>query len=140
MNTNLEKIKNTLVGREIKPTYQRLRIFDYLMKNKTHPTAEMIYKDLVGEIPTISKTTVYNTLDILMKKGLVISVLISGTEVRFDANTSWHHHFFCQRCNKIIDIDTECKYTKKGKVKGHKITQVQGCFKGICKSCLERER
>jgi Fur family peroxide stress response transcriptional regulator len=54
MITNLESIETILKGTEIKPTYQRFRILKYLKGNKIHPSADMIYKTLVGEIPSAS--------------------------------------------------------------------------------------
>jgi Fur family peroxide stress response transcriptional regulator len=54
MITNLESIETILEGTEIKPTYQRFRILKYLKENKIHPSADMIYKALVGEIPSAS--------------------------------------------------------------------------------------
>jgi len=48
----------------------------------THPTAEMIYQKIVKDVPTMSKTTVYNTLKLLLEKGLVLGITITGTETR----------------------------------------------------------
>lgn len=138
MNPNLEAIKTVLKTAGINPTYQRLRILKYLKENKTHPSADVIYKSLVGEIATISKTTVYNTLDILLKKGLAIAVIVSGTETRFDANTIWHYHFLCEECGRIIDLDIKCEYLEKKEVEGHRIKQRHGYLKGICRDCLKK--
>lgn len=138
MITNLEKLKTILRTAGVKPTYQRLRILKYLKENKTHPGVDMIYKALVGEIPTISKTTVYNTLDILRKKGLVIPLTISGTHTRFDGNTSWHSHFLCEQCGRIIDLDIKCEYLEKKEVEGHQIKQIRGYLKGVCRDCLKK--
>jgi len=139
MITNLKQLKTTLENKGIKPTYQRLKILKYIEANKTHPTVDMIYENIVKEIPTISKTTVYNTLDTFLQKGLVTSVIITGTEVRFDRTTVPHHHFLCEKCGKIVDLNIECQYFKKGYVSGHKIKELHGYFKGICKNCLKKK-
>lgn len=138
MNTNLDKLKNILKQKNIKPTYHRLKTLEYIVENiGTHPTAEMIYDALKDEIPTISMTTVYNTMNSFLDKGLVTSVIITGTEVRYDYNTSPHHHFQCRKCGKIFNIDVKCSYAtgKKKVVNGHKIEKVHGYFKGICRNC-----
>lgn len=138
MITNMNKFKKILKQKNIKPTYHRLKTLEYIVKNMgTHPTAEMIYDALKGEIPTISMTTVYNTMNSFLDKGLVTSVIITGTEVRYDYNTSPHHHFQCRKCGKIFNIDVKCSYAtgKKKLVNGHKIEKVHGYFKGICKNC-----
>jgi len=46
----------------------------------------------------------------------------------------------CGKCGRIIDLDIECNYFKKGNIKGHRIIELHGYFKGICKNCLEKEK
>lgn len=138
MITNLNKLKKQLESKSIKPTYQRLRILEYMNENiKNHPTVEMVYEELLKNIPTISLTTVYNTLNALLEKGLVSAVTITGTEIRYDFNTSSHHHFLCKECGRIMDIDVKCPFANgKGKyVCGHRVDEVHGYFKGICQDC-----
>jgi len=139
MNTSFEQIKNHLKEKSIRPTYQRIIILKYLKESKGHPTIDMIHKDLVSKIPTISKTTIYNALNTFVERGLVAPVAIPDVERRFDGDTSWHHHFLCTRCGRIIDLDVKCEYLKKGEVEGHKINQVYGYFKGICNECRKKE-
>ena len=135
----MKKIKYLLNEKAIKPTYQRLKVLDYMAKNiGNHPTAEMIYAELIKEIPTISMTTVYNTLSAFLEKDLINGVTITGTEVRYDLNVESHHHFLCKKCNKIIDVDVPCQFAEKqGKlIDGHRIEEIHGYFKGTCKNCL----
>ena len=49
-----------------------------------------------------------------------------------------HHHFLCKKCKCIIDIDLECPNLKKILKEGHKVEEVHGYFKGLCKNCLEK--
>ncbi len=136
----MEKIKHLLNEKRIKPTYQRLKVLDYMSQNiRSHPTAEMIYAELLKELPTISMTTVYNTLSTFLEKGLINGVTITGTEVRYDLNVKSHHHFLCKKCNRIIDVDVACQFAEKqGKaVDGHRIEEIHGYFKGICRDCLQ---
>ena len=139
MITKMESIKKKLQANKIKPTYIRLKILNYLEKNKIHPTAEGIYKALEKEIPTISRTSVYNTLNVFYEKGIVTPLFITGLEARFDINISPHHHFLCEKCGRIIDLDIECDYFKKGNVKGHRIIELHGYFKGTCRECLKKK-
>lgn len=136
----MEKIKFLLEEKGIKPTYQRLKVLEYMSKNiMSHPTAEMIYTELIKEIPTISMTTVYNALSAFLEKGLINGVTITGTEVRYDLNVKSHHHFLCKKCNKIIDIDVPCQFAEKQDkiIDGHRIEEIHGYFKGTCKDCLQ---
>ena len=135
----MEELKQILKENGIKPTYQRLKILDFMSQNaKNHPTVELIYAELAKEIPTMSLTTVYNTLSTFMEKKLVCGVTITGTEVRYDINTESHHHFLCKKCSQIKDVDVPCSLSgQKGNlIDGHKIEEIHGYFKGTCRDCL----
>jgi len=140
MITKLDSFKNRMKAKKIKPTFIRLKILDYLEKNKSHPTAEAIYKTLEKEIPTISRTSVYNTMNVFYEKRLITPLFITGLEARFDSNLSPHHHFLCEKYGQIIDLDIECNYFKKWKVKGHRIAELHGYFKGTCRECLKKKK
>ena len=138
MIPKIKKLKSMLGEKGIKPTYQRLKILEYMSNNmNNHPSVEMIYEELLEDNPTLSLTTVYNTLNNFLEKRLVYGVTITGTEIRYDFNTSFHHHFLCKKCGQIIDIDIKCPYGegRKKDACGHRIEEVHGYFKGICKDC-----
>jgi Fur family peroxide stress response transcriptional regulator len=137
MNTNKETTKKSLEDKNIKPTFPRLKIFEYLLANMSHPTVEEIYRHLVKEIPTISKTTIYNTLQNFVNSGLVVQ-LLSGSQARFDAIVKPHHHFVCSDCGRVIDIDIVCPNTCRKEVEGHQIKEIQGYFFGACSRCRVR--
>jgi len=135
----MERLKNTLVDRNIKPTYQRLAILRYIYDNRIHPTVDMIYDDLLRKIPTISKTTIYNTLEMYIKKGLVAPIVITGTETRYDTSEGSHHHFVCERCNRIIDVEMKCSLGGRRSVNGHLIKEIHCYLEGVCRDCLSAE-
>ena len=58
-----------LQNHNIKPSVQRIAIMNYLIEHRTHPTVDEIYTALSPSIPTLSKTTVYNTLKLLSEQG-----------------------------------------------------------------------
>lgn len=137
MDNNL---KDMLIKNGISPSYHRLKIYEYLWGNKTHPTADDIYNAIIKQIPTLSKTTIYNTLKTFGEKGLVSNITIEDNEVRYDAEISFHGHFKCTVCGILYDIDPEHivieKKTGPGKkIEGHLITEKQVYYKGICKKC-----
>jgi Fe2+ or Zn2+ uptake regulation protein len=141
MITNMERLKAVLKTKDLKPTYQRIKILEYLDKHgNSHPTVEMIYEALSRKIPTMSMTTIYNTLNAFIKKELVSTVMITGTEVRYDFVTTPHHHFLCKKCGKIIDIDIKCPVADKKKIYGHRIDEFHRYIKGVCKDCLKSEK
>jgi Fe2+ or Zn2+ uptake regulation protein len=139
MITNRKKPKDILLSKGLKPTFQRLKILEYLQGHSNHPTVEMIYEGLVQEIPTISKTTIYNTLNSLLEKGVIRAITITGTEARYGYESFPHHHFLCKRCGKVIDINIQCPYMERKQIDGHQLEELHGYFKGICKECLKKK-
>lgn len=135
----LDKYVTILKNKQIKITPQRLIVLKYLDKHCTHPTADKIYSDLKKNNPSLSKTTVYNALETLSDHGIIQSLTISGSELRYDIDHGMHHHFYCKRCGNIVDIDIKCPNIEKMRQFGHEIEEVHGYIKGICKNCLKRE-
>lgn len=138
MQMNKKDTKEILLEHGVKPTYQRLAIYDFLDQNRIHPTVDQIYSHLHEKIPTISKTTIYNTLGMFLEKKLILELTISGTEMHYDINVTPHHHFFCINCGKVFDLEIMCPHgnDQKTVIEGHQIHEVHGYFKGICKDCL----
>ena len=93
-----------LTNHGVKPSVQRLAVMDYLVENHTHPTADEIYSALHKQMPTLSKTTVYNTLKLLTEQGAAIQLTIDERNVCFDADVSPHAHFLCTCCGKVYDM------------------------------------
>lgn len=124
----------------IKITPQRLEILRYLDEHHTHPTADNIYSSLKTKSPSLSKTTVYNSLETLKKHKIIQSITISGSESRYDIYKGLHHHFLCESCGTIIDIEIACPNINKIVRGGHHVDEVHGYFKGICKTCIKKGR
>lgn len=140
MEAGPERYACMLRERGIKATTQRIMILGYLDGNEEHPTVERIHSDLRHDAPTLSKTTVYNTLQLLHGAGLVDVLTISGTEGRYELAHGMHHHLLCKACGTVYDIDVSCPYLG-GMLDGeHKIDEVHGYFKGTCRHCLEAAR
>jgi Fe2+ or Zn2+ uptake regulation protein len=135
-----KKYIKLLEENSIKTTLQRLEILRYLDDHRTHPTADQIYSDLKKKNPSLSKTTVYNSLRIFKKHGIIQTLTISSSEIRYDFRCTIHHHFFCKKCGKIIDIDNSCPHIEKIRKEGYQIDEAHGYFKGICKECIQKEK
>lgn len=130
------RAQDYLVKYGIKPSMQRIAVMEYLMKYRTHPTAEEIYGMLCEYIPTLSKTTVYNTLKLFAEQGVLIALGIDDKNIRYEIDLSRHAHFICVGCGKIYDIPVE--HLDKVIVKGGeelKITETHLYYKGFCKEC-----
>ena len=136
----LEKYAKLLKENQIKVTPQRLIILKYLEQHPIHPTADKIYSDLKSNNPSLSKTTVYNSLETLENHGIIQTITISGSELRYDLKQDMHHHFFCKKCGKIFDMGISCPNIEKMSKFGHKVEEVHGYVKGICKDCLKKSK
>jgi len=135
----MKSIIEVLKEYEIAPSMQRIKILEYLKNYKTHPTADMIYQALEDEIPTLSKTTVYNTLKTFTEKGILVALSLFENEVRYEYNTDPHIHFKCMKCNKIYDIDKTFDRYIENMIEGHKVAEHHVYLKGVCKKCLKEE-
>jgi Fe2+ or Zn2+ uptake regulation protein len=131
----LNKYVKILKDNDIKITPQRLEIMKYLDENRVHPDVDQIYSDLKNENPSLSKTTIYNTLEMLRKNNIVQVLTISESELRYDFSKTLHHHFLCKECGRIIDIDIECPNLNKMLNGKYMVDEVHGYFKGICNTC-----
>jgi Fur family peroxide stress response transcriptional regulator len=135
-----EKYVKILKEHTLKVTSPRLEILRYLDKHHTHPNVEEIYSSLKKKHPSLSRTTVYNSLEILKKKRIIQSLTISGSELRYDIHEGLHHHFICTHCGTIFDIAITCPNMDRTLYGGHRVEEVQGYFKGICKKCHTKEK
>jgi len=132
----MKDIAGYLKENGIKPSLQRMRIFEYLITKKNHPTVEMIYKELVKEIPTLSKTTVYNTLNVFVEKKIVLIIVIEENETRYDAYMKVHGHFKCEDCGTIYDVEVKNETFKIKSLEKFQIDEQHLYYKGVCSKCL----
>jgi len=118
-------------------TAQKSFVFGYLKSVKTHPSAEVVCKEVRKKLPSISQGTVYRVLNNFKDKG-EIQAIEAKDVTHFDADISDHAHFICERCGNVFDVISECsecgllknKKTKVGLIKKYTIN-----FYGICKNC-----
>ncbi len=132
-----------LNGHDIKPSAQRIAIMGYLMAHKTHPSVEEIYNALIGHLPTLSKTTVNNTLRLFREQGAASMLTIDERQVCFDGDTTPHGHFLCRKCNGIFDIMTEneeYELAQRRLPEGFKCEQTDIYFRGICSECSNKNK
>ncbi len=130
-----------LLQHEVKPSVQRLAVMDYLRKHHTHPTADEIYVHLVGNIPTLSKTTVYNTLRLLVEHKAAQMLTIDERNVCFDDIVEPHAHFLCTTCGKIYDLPSDIvPMARPGLLPGgHEAKEAYLYYRGTCAACLKKK-
>lgn len=141
MMMDIAPIKEALANCGISPSRPRVAILMYLRTHYKHPTADEIFHDLKGSVPTLSLTTVYNTLKLFSEKGLCLSLTINDKQVCYDGQTHPHGHLLCGKCGKIHDIvqDKVSLHPAGDFICGHRITEVHYYYKGVCSECLAKE-
>lgn len=129
-----------LMERGIRPSMQRLAIMDYLINHPIHPTIHDVYQALSNKVPTLSRTTVYNTLRMLSENQAAQMITIDEHRVCYDGNVESHVHFYCKKCGKIIDLFGEQAPKLEGEktVEGNIIQEEQLYYKGICAKCAKK--
>lgn len=124
---------------DIRPSVQRTAVMGYLIKHKTHPTIDDIYTSLSPDMPTLSRTTIYNTLNLFVEKGAVLQLTIDERNARYDADISNHAHFKCTSCFKVYDFHKlEPGLFVKPEMKGFDIQLVEISYSGTCPNCKHK--
>ncbi len=131
----IQDYKKILEDHGIKPSHHRLRVYQYLVEHRNHPNVDMIYKELITEIPTLSRTTLYNTLNLFVKMGVVQLITIAENEMRYDADISLHGHFRCQSCGTIHDLWLKKNTLEFENLDQYQIDESHLYFKGLCPVC-----
>lgn len=122
-----------LHDKKIRPSGLRLKILDYILNHKTHPTIDEIYDALIEDNPTLSKTTVYNTTKVLFENGVVRQLNMDGQPMRYDGEMKMHGHFCCRECNKVYDVELLTEL--EAQFKGFVVEDTQLNYVGICENC-----
>lgn len=122
-------------------TVQKMKIMEYLMNTKSHPTAEAVYSVVSKDIPTISLSTVYRNLNTMAEDGEILKFEV-GNEAHFDADISFHHHVYCKICKNVFDLyDKEIAafITEKVNIPNFKVESTNLIFVGKCCDCMPQE-
>ena len=132
-------IKESLEGSGLRCTPQRYAVMAFLMENASHPTAAEIFEAVNRADPRCSRATTYNNLRDLVQAGLVREVAVEGRAARFDAKVIRHHHFICDRCGTVEDMEW---YKVPGPAAGSLgkriLRQSELIFRGLCTKCAPR--
>ncbi len=127
-----------LRGVGLTPTIQRLAVLEWLSKTTQHPTADQVLSAVRRKFPSISRATVYNTLDALTKAGMVLRLNVDPTVARYDADLGPHAHFRCRVCGVVYDIGVHDGKPVGVEADGHLIESIRTYAYGVCAECLHR--
>lgn len=135
-----EAIKQSLEASGLRCTPQRFAVMAFLMESTGHPTAADIFQAVNCVDPRSSRATTYNNLRDLVKAGLVREVAVEGRAARFDAKDMRHHHFICDRCGNVEDLEWYDVPKPASRSLGRRILRdCELIFRGLCAKCAPRQ-
>jgi Fur family peroxide stress response transcriptional regulator len=135
-----EAIKRSLAGSGLRCTPQRYAVMAFLMEHSRHPTAAEIFEAVNRVDPCSSRATTYNNLRDLVQAGLVREVAVEGRAARFDANDVRHHHFICDRCGKVEDIEWyDVPRPASVSLEKRIVRECEVICRGLCAKCIPRK-
>jgi Fur family peroxide stress response transcriptional regulator len=135
----MDAIKRSLEGSGLRCTPQRYAVMAFLMEHSKHATAAEIFEAVNRVDPRSSRATTYNNLRDLVRAGLVREVAVEGRAARFDATGTPHHHFICDRCGNVEDMEWYDVPKPASRSLGKRIVrECELIFRGLCAKCAPR--
>jgi Fe2+ or Zn2+ uptake regulation protein len=126
-----EAIARALTERGIQASSQRLAIAEYVLATKDHPSADRVFEVVRARTPAISRATVYNTLNLLVREGLLRQLVISEGRVVFDPHVEPHHHFIDDATGEIHDVPWDALEVRHVEaLRGVKVREYQVVLRG----------
>ncbi len=134
-----DAIKRALEAKGLRCTPQRYAVMSFLVDHTGHPTAAEIFEAVNRVDPRSSRATTYNNLRDLVEAGLVREVAVEGRAARFDAKSMRHHHFICDRCGNVEDIEWFDVPRPASRSLGKRtLRECEVIFRGLCTTCAPR--
>jgi len=134
-----EAVKRSLAASGLRCTPQRYAVMAFLAEHTGHPTAAEIFEAVNRVDPRSSRGTTYNNLRDLVQAGLVREVAVEGRAARFDAKGMRHHHFICDRCGNVEDLEWyEVPQPRSGALGKRVLRECEVIFRGLCTKCAPR--
>ena len=134
-----DRLNERLAARGFRFTCQREHVYNVLLAERDHPTAEQLFFRAKKGMPEISMATVYNCLDTLVKAGLVREVNVDRTAMRYCPNMREHCHFYCDDCGSVYDVDVaETAKPSYQLPRGYRATRFEVAIHGKCPKCARK--
>jgi Fur family iron response transcriptional regulator len=131
VHTDRKILERALADRGIQPSAQRLAVAEYVLATTDHPAADKVFEEARARISMISRATVYNTLNLLVRKGLLRELVLAPGKVVFDPNLGKHHHFIDETTGAIHDVPWDALEVRDvGALRGLKVRDYQVVLHG----------
>jgi Fe2+ or Zn2+ uptake regulation protein len=131
-----ERIESAFAQAGVRRTPQRFFVMEHLLTRPEHATVEELWRDLNERHARASRATVYNSLHALVNAGLVREFTLDGKAARYDANLDRHHHFVCDRCGAVEDVEWfEIPAIPRSRSGSRRIRSYEIVLRGDCSRC-----
>ena len=115
----------------IQPSAQRLAVAAYVLDTDAHPSAEDVLQHAKAKMPTLSRATVYNTLNLFAEKGLVRELVLAEGKSVFDCNLTQHHHFIDETTGAIHDVPWDAvRVSHVDRLSGYEVKEYMVVMRG----------
>jgi Fur family transcriptional regulator, iron response regulator len=115
----------------VQPTPQRIAVAEHVLAARTHPSADQVWERVRRGCPTLSRATVYNTLNLFVEKRLLRTQVLKEGTVVFDPRIDAHHHFIDVNTGRIYDVPWEAlKVSGEKALRGFEVREYQVILRG----------
>jgi len=115
----------------IQPSAQRVAVGEYVLATDAHPSAEQVWAEVRTRVPVISRATVYNTLNLFVRRGLLRQIQLEEGRIGFDPNLAPHHHFIDEVTGVVLDIPWDALEVKRVEaLRGLEVREYQVVLRG----------
>lgn len=131
------EIENAFERAGVRSTPQRFFVLEHLLLHPEHATVEELCAALNKRHALASRATVYNTLHALVEAGLVREFTLDGKAARYDAHLERHHHFVCDSCGAMEDVEWfDLPAIPRTRASHRRIRSFEVILRGVCAKCL----
>ena len=127
----MKSVVDQLIEHHIRPSAQRVAVAEYVLDTCEHPSAERVFDRVRKRFPMISRATVYNSLNLFVRSGLLRELVLEEGRLVFDPNLDRHHHFVDEASGAISDLPWDA--VKLGRIrapKGYRIDAMHVVLRG----------
>ncbi len=131
-----------LRSRGFRVTAQRMAVLHVLRHSRARLSPSEIYQRAREDLPGLTETTVYRTLDFLAKNGLVWPIRMGTGRLVYELAGNRHHHLICRECGSEIEVEDAVVrgiYAKLEATSGYRLTEDHLTLFGLCPSCQKKK-
>ena len=125
-----QSLEDRLRAAGVRPSAQRMAVAQYVLMTDEHPSAEQVHTRVTEKFPFLSRATVYNTLNLFVKEGLLRQLVLAEGSVVFDPKLDRHHHFIDDATGRIEDVPWDAVRVGDAKLEGYDVREYMVVLRG----------